>query len=101
VKRLSLLHAALGMTLAICSCQPAAPEPKRPQLANLNYTLLGIWNQRPVAFDISRELREAGILSQLSGKAPTAVNVEGNKLDQAREIVAAHPEWAPYQVMLR
>lgn len=80
--------------IALASCQPGEPErPPPPQIANLNYTLLGIWPQRYQAYDIAQALKQEGIRSKLSGHAPCALNVESDKLERARRAVLNNPEW--------
>ena len=92
--RKSALALLLG-PLCLLSCQPAAEELPTPARspAVLDYTLLGIWPERHLSYEVSNALQEAGIRSKLSGSQPCLLNVETAKLGPAQDIVAANPKW--------
>ena len=84
----------LAGCLCLGACQPAPEEVPPPhEAAVLDYSLLGIWPERFLAYEVSTALGEAGIRSKLSGSQPCLLNVETSKMGQAQAIVAANPKW--------
>lgn len=83
----------MSLGVGLSSCQTTVEMTPPPQPVTLNYTMLGIWPQRHIAYQVSAALKEEGIATKLSGYQPCAVNVEADRLEQARAIVAANPNW--------
>ena len=95
-----LIPGLLGVALVMASCQPTPPATPMPRESDFNFTLLGFWKERFIAWDISKELKAMGIRNQVTNGPLTAINVESDQLSQARAIVARHPEWAGQEVTL-
>lgn len=91
----------MSLGIALASCQPGEPDrPPPPQVANLNYDLLGIWPQRYQAYDIAQALKQEGIQSTLSGHAPCALNVEADKWREAWDVLYSNPHMLDQAIKL-
>ncbi|MDX1680516.1 MAG: hypothetical protein R3242_07285 [Akkermansiaceae bacterium] len=92
---MKLFIPALLAITALNSCQTTVQEDPPHQSISLNYTMLGIWPERHEVYGITEALKQAGINYQLSGYRPCIINVEAERLEEARAIANASQDSSP------